>query len=197
MTATPMSDAEISPPGTVAVVLAGGLGTRLANTLPGIAKPMAPVCGRPFIEWVVRFLAASGLKQVRIATGFLGQTIEEHFGRVPIEGVDVRCVRETSQLGTGGALLNAGQTCGGKPATWLVCNGDSLILDSLRGLFATLVATHAEAAIFSRRVPDASAYGSLEVGLDGMLRAFSEKPSDCGAARPPGRASRAGLLTHA
>ena len=51
----------------VAVVLAGGFGTRVAHLLPGVPKPMVPVGGRPFLEWVVRWLARQGVRRIHLA----------------------------------------------------------------------------------------------------------------------------------
>ena len=66
-----------------AVILAGGLGTRVQNLLPGIPKPMAPVAGRPFLEWVLRFLARQGVRRAVISIGYLAQVIADHCQRHP------------------------------------------------------------------------------------------------------------------
>ncbi len=91
----------------VAVVLAGGFGTRVAHLLPGIPKPMARVAGRPFVEWVVRWLARQGIPKVLLSTGHLAEVVERHFQPQPVAGVVTRCFAETRPLGTGGGFLNA------------------------------------------------------------------------------------------
>jgi NDP-sugar pyrophosphorylase family protein len=68
-----------------AIVLAGGLGTRLAARLNGIRKPMAPVAGRPFLEILLRQLKRAGCGRVVLSVGHLHETIEAHFGAPPKE----------------------------------------------------------------------------------------------------------------
>jgi D-glycero-alpha-D-manno-heptose 1-phosphate guanylyltransferase len=109
-------------------VLAGGFGRRIQHLLPDLPKPMAPVAGRPFLEWVVRYLAAQKIRRVILSTGHLAETVvPKHFQSQPVPGVDVWCVPETKPLGTAGGFLNAIRARRGeKPAAWLVLNGDSL-----------------------------------------------------------------------
>ena len=89
------------------VILAGGLGTRLRGVLTAIPKPMAPVEGNPFLEWVVRWLAASGVRSATLATGYRAGTIEAHFAGRTVAGLAIDCVREDRPLGTAGGFLNA------------------------------------------------------------------------------------------
>ena len=70
-----------------AVVLAGGFGTRIAHLLEGVPKPMVPVGGRPFLEWVVRYLARQRIPKVILSTGHLAEVIEAHFQPQPVAGV--------------------------------------------------------------------------------------------------------------
>ena len=81
-----------------AVVLAGGFGTRIAHLLEGVPKPMVPVGGRPFLEWVVRYLARQGIQKVILSTGHLAEVIEAHFLPQPVAGVLTRCIAETRPL---------------------------------------------------------------------------------------------------
>ena len=62
-----------------AVVLAGGFGRRIEHLLPDIPKPMAPVAGRPFLEWIVRYLAAQDIRRVILSTGHRAAVVEKHF----------------------------------------------------------------------------------------------------------------------
>ena len=66
---------KISPDQITAVVLAGGFGRRIQHLLPDLPKPMAPVNGRPFLEWVVRYLAAQTIHNIILSTGHLAETI--------------------------------------------------------------------------------------------------------------------------
>ena len=98
---------KISPEKITAVVLAGGFGTRIRHLLPDLPKPMAPVNGRPFLEWVVRYLAAQKIRRVIISTGHLAEIVAGHFQSQPVKNVRVSCVPETRPLGTAGGFLNA------------------------------------------------------------------------------------------
>ena len=70
-----------------------------------VPKPMVPVQGRPFVEWVVRYLAACGFRAATISTGYMGEVIERHFAADPVAGFAVNCVREPRPLGTAGGFL--------------------------------------------------------------------------------------------
>ena len=159
----------------VAVVLAGGFGTRVAHLLPGIPKPMAAVAGKPFLEWVVRWLARQGIRTAILATGYLAGVVESHFRPQPVPGIATRCIPENRPLGTGGGFLNAARLSGETPEAWLVVNGDSLVFANL-ALAATELSNPAVAGvIIGCEMADASRYGTLTVGPDGELRGFAEK----------------------
>jgi NDP-sugar pyrophosphorylase family protein len=157
-----------------AVLLAGGFGTRVQHLLGGLPKPMAPVAGRPFLEWMVRYLARQGVSKVVISTGYRAEVVAEHFGQQPVAGVSTQCVPEGKALGTAGGFLHAARACGQSPAAWLVLNGDSLVFADLAGA-AGLLGAGAAGVIVGRALPDASRYGTLAVGTGGALEGFEEK----------------------
>src|SRR5438045_3585477 len=86
----------------VAVILAGGFGTRIRHLSPDLPKPMIPVAGKPFLEWVIRFLGEQGVRQVILSTGYRGERIESYFEAHRVAGVSIDCVREVEPLGTAG-----------------------------------------------------------------------------------------------
>lgn len=90
-----------------AVILAGGLGTRLGDITKAIPKPMVPVAGKPYLERQLDELRRQGVTDIVLLTGYLGEQIEAHFGDGRRFGLTVRYSREASPLGTGGALRNA------------------------------------------------------------------------------------------
>jgi NDP-sugar pyrophosphorylase family protein len=159
----------------VAVVLAGGFGTRVRHLLPGVPKPMALVAGKPFLEWVVRYLARQGLRQVILSTGYLSEVIEQHFQTQPIEGMVIRCAPETQPLGTAGGFLNAVQLAAESPHTWVVLNGDSLAFADLTAAAAELRDPATAGVLIGSPVPDASRYGTLALGPKRQLLGFEEK----------------------
>jgi D-glycero-alpha-D-manno-heptose 1-phosphate guanylyltransferase len=170
-----VSSGKIGPQQIVAVVLAGGFGTRIRHLLPGLPKPMAPVADRPFLEWVVRYLGGQGITRVVLSTGYLSEVIEAHFAAQPVPRVVVQCVRETEPLGTAGGFLNAAAAFADRPEAWLVLNGDSLILGSLAAAIGSFDEGSVEGVMIGCPVRDASRYGTLAIRKDGRLLGFEEK----------------------
>ncbi len=158
-----------------AVVLAGGFGTRIKHLLGDLPKPMAPVNGRPFLEWVVRWLAAQNIRRIVLSTGYMAETIEKHFQSQPVADVTVSCVPETSPLGTAGGFLNAVHQSKVNSSAWFLLNGDTLAFANLAEAIRELQNQSTAGVIFGREVPDTSRYGSLVSDANGDLTCFAEK----------------------
>ncbi len=156
-------DEMMNPERITAVVLAGGFGKRIRHLLPDIPKPMAPVNGRPFLEWIVRYLAAQKIRRVILSTGHLANVIERHFQSQPVKSVRVTCVPEAEPLGTAGGFLNAMAGGTGEAESWLVLNGDSLAPAPMDEMFASINEPEIGGAILGVRVPDASRFGTISV----------------------------------
>ena len=157
----------------VMILLAGGRGTRIRHCSPTLPKPMIPCRGQPFIEWVIRHFANSGLSRFIISLGHLAEVAEDYFRSRPADGLTIELVREPTPFGTGGALRWAWQTA--PNCDVVVANADSLLLaDSspARGLFDT---SGADGVLVAVEQEDASRYGTLRLGLGGRLLAFEEK----------------------
>ena len=107
-----------------AVVLAGGLGTRLRQVVPDLPKPMAPVAGRPFLEILLGALAAKGIDRVVLSVGHRADAITGHFGH-RWNGLEIDYAVEATPLGTGGAVRLALGHCRHDPV--LVVNGDTFL----------------------------------------------------------------------
>ena len=170
----------IDPEQITAVVLAGGFGRRIQHLLPDIPKPMAPVNGRPFLEWVVRYLAAQKIRRVILSTGHLAEIVAGHFQSQPVKNVRTSCVPETEPLGTAGGFLNAIHGTVDKPAAWLVLNGDSLAPAPQAQMFQSLEDPEIEGAILGVRVADASRFGTILQNARGDLAGFNEKKPGSG-----------------
>jgi len=159
-----------------AIVLAGGLGTRLRGVVPDLPKPLAPVNGRPFLAIVLEQLSAQGFASVVLSVGYRHELIRQAFGD-RFGGLALVYAVEDRPLGTGGAIRLAARQCG--DADVFVLNGDSYAdLD-----FADMQATHCEArvslTVCAVEVPDAARYGRVLV-RDSRITGFAEK----GAAGP-------------
>ena len=136
---------------------------------------MAPVEGRPCIEWLVRYLAGQSIRRILISTGHLSEVIERHFAMEPVKGVKVRCIPEPQPLGTGGGFLNAVHVSGGVATAWLVLNGDTFALAELAPAMVELENVAMAGVIYGRTVADTSRYGSLVTDASGNLVRFEEK----------------------
>ncbi len=165
---------------TVAVILAGGFGTRIKHLLRDLPKPMAPVASRPFVEWVIRYLARQGIRRVVLSTGYLADSVTSHFASQPVHGVRVDCVPETTPLGTAGGFLNAADAVAEKPTNWLVLNGDSIAFADLNVAAAPLAGGRAQGVIVGVEMTDASRYGTVKADANGRLQSFIEKQPGAG-----------------
>src|SRR5262245_17720256 len=105
-----------------AIILAGGLGTRLREAVPDLPKPMAPVAGRPFLEHQLDLWIAQGVRRFVLAVGYRHEAIVQHFG-ASYRGATLEYSVETQPLGTGGALRQAAAMVGDERA--LLLNGDT------------------------------------------------------------------------
>lgn len=159
----------------VAVILAGGAGTRVRHLLGELPKPMAPVEGRPFLEWQVRYLARQGVQRLVLSTGYRAETIAAHFASRPVRGVRTVCVAEPQPLGTGGGLLWAVRQSGERAQAWLVLNGDTLCFADLRRVARHLADPQIAGVLLAREVENAARYGSLTLDARGCLAGFVEK----------------------
>ena len=168
----------LAPRDITALILAGGFGTRVKDLLGDLPKPMAPVKGRPFVEWIVRWLKAQNVRNVIISTGYRAEVVENHFESTPVPQMNVRCVTEPEPMGTGGGLAFAAAECGATPPAWLVLNGDSLIFANVATVAEAL--GKADGVMVTRTVPDTSRYGSVRADESGRITAFEEKHPGAG-----------------
>lgn len=164
-----------STPDTAAVILAGGFGTRIRHLLQDIPKPMYPVNGAPFLEWVCRYLAKHQIRNIQISTGYLAEVVKTHFTHLDTSEFQTQCVEETTPLGTGGGFALAANAIVARPEKWVVLNGDSLVFADLSYILATFEQSGMDGAIVGIPMEDASRYGSLSVGSNHNLLGFSEK----------------------
>ena len=154
-----------------AIILAGGRGLRLQSTVPNLPKPMAPVGGRPFLEYVLDRLVDAGVKDVILSVGYLAETIQNHFGG-SYRTVTLRYSVEKSVLGTGGAVVFALK--GEDPSPVLILNGDTLVEVDYGALVAWFDTVVSSVGIVLCRVSDVSRYGSLVLSGDRVVE-FKEK----------------------
>jgi len=151
-----------------AVILAGGLGTRLRGVISDRPKPMAPIGSRPFLDYLVSRLATNHFGHIVICVSYMREKIEEYFG--PKYGSLVSFVVEEEPLGTGGALRNAKAVLDQRFA---VLNGDTYVQVDYGEMFRFHAANKAIMTIALAR-SDGDRFG--RVLLDGdRIVGFSEK----------------------
>jgi D-glycero-alpha-D-manno-heptose 1-phosphate guanylyltransferase len=153
-----------------AVVLAGGLGTRLRQLVPDWPKPMAPVAGRPFLEILLTDLAKKGFRRVVLSIGFMAEKIQSHF-QDEFAGMELAYAVEPTPLGTGGGVRLALDQCEGDPV--FVFNGDTY-LDLEVAAVARQWQNCRNTIIIGREVDDTARYGRL-ITKEGRVTGFSEK----------------------
>ena len=160
-----------------AVLLVGGLGTRLRSAVSSLPKALASVGDRPFLELLVRQLARQGISQLVMCTGYLAEQIEDTLGDGSSFGVKIEYSREAVPLGTGGALRLA-QRYMQHECEFLVLNGDSFLQID----FSELISFHRKhdslATIAVVPVQNASRYGTVHVEADDRVLRFAEKTGD-------------------
>jgi D-glycero-alpha-D-manno-heptose 1-phosphate guanylyltransferase len=154
-----------------AIVLAGGLGTRLRSVVTELPKPMAPVAGRPFLAWILDRLVQAGFERAVLAVGYRHEVIERHFGHT-YRGVALRYSVEAQPLGTGGALRLAADHVGRWPV--FVLNGDTYLELDYQAMLAAHAKGGEQMSMAVCHVPDAGRYGALDL-LGGHVRGFFEK----------------------
>lgn len=160
-----------------AILLAGGLGTRLRSVVSDRPKPMALIEDRPFMEYVVRGLARFGITDIIFAIGYKGSMVEEHFGDGTAFGIRASYAYEEELLGTAGAIKNAGRFV--TEDSFFVLNADTFYRIDYGRLVTIKEENGLDMALVLREVPDVSRYGAAV--LDGvMLTGFNEKAKEAG-----------------
>lgn len=164
-----------------AIVLAGGLGTRLAARLNGVPKPMAPIAGRPFLEILLKQLRCAGCSRVVLSVGHLHHVIRDHFG-ASWSGMSVDYAIENAPLGTGGAIRLALAHTVEKSV--LTLNGDTFLGADYADMMRFHRAEGRDVTIAAVHHPDIARYGG--VVIEGKRIAGFEEKGRPGPGPKPG-----------
>ena len=158
-----------------AILLCGGLGTRLRSVVSDRPKPMADIAGKPFLHYLVRMLSEKGVERFVFALGYMGEQIEAYFQDGREYGVSIVYSYEESPLGTGGAIRNALPKM--QEEDVLVLNADTYFDTDYRSLFQEQSRKCADMTIASREIEDISRYGAILKDTDGRILRWNEKQS--------------------
>ena len=171
-----------------AVILVGGLGTRLGELTARTPKPLLPVAGRPFVEHLLQEVSRYGFRKATLLAGRFGDQVRATYDGQVIFDLAVDVVVEPSPMGTGGALAFAAAEARLDPE-FLLMNGDSWIDMDLVRLVRNWEAARTErpgtrAQLLLQTVPDAARYGTVSA-KDGLVTVFQEKSPE--SANRPGQ----------
>lgn len=162
-----------------AVILAGGLGTRLRSVVADRPKVLAEVLGRPFLAYLLDQVETAGIRQVVLCTGHLGEQVEAVFGK-SYGPMRLIYSQETEPLGTAGALRQALPLF---DSDWaLAMNGDSYCDTNLGNFWQSHQSNGATGSILLVEMPDTDRYGRVNLSSGGRVESFDEK----GMNRGPG-----------
>ena len=161
-----------SPTIKEAIILAGGLGTRLRSSVPDLPKCMAPVGGRPFIAYITDYFRRAGIERFVFALGYKSAAFDDFFHEYfPSGGYAVSL--ETEPLGTGGAIRQACTIATEK--TVLVLNGDTFFRIGLAALSDLHADRRADCTLCLKPMRDFDRFGVVEQDSDLRVVGFREK----------------------
>ena len=162
-----------------ALILAGGLGTRLRPLTHTRPKHLLPIANRPHIEHVLHLLRRHGIDEVVLTTSYMADAFDQTVSKAREEGLTLEVTHEVAPLGTAGAIRHAASSLGDE--TFVAFNGDVLTDVDLGRVLDFHVDRGAKATVLLTPVDDPSAYGVVPTDENGLVRGFIEKP-------PPGEA---------
>lgn len=156
-----------------ALILAGGAGTRLSSVLAELNKPMAPVAGKPFLEYLLLQLKKHEIDEVTLCVGYKADLIHSYFGTGDRWGIQISYSYEKDFRGTAGALKLAENLI--HEEDFFVMNGDSLFDIELRALMHYHRKMKAMATLALAHVNDTQRYGTVDINESGRIMSFIEK----------------------
>lgn len=155
-----------------AIILCGGLSTRLGDITKSIPKVLLEIKGKTVLEWQTEKLKKVGITEVVLAAGHLNEVLFEKVG-LHYNGVTFTYAVEQERLGTGGAIKHAWSYINNEEPT-IILNGDILTTIDLADMI-TFLDLESDGIILGAYVPDVASYGTLEYDVQYHLKAFKEK----------------------
>ena len=163
--------------GVKAVILAGGLGTRLRPYTLFLPKPMLPLGDRPIIEHIIRWLKGKGVREFVVSIGYMGRVIEDYFGDGSSLGVSMKYVRSDRPMGTAGQLKLVEDLIDG---TFICVYGDSIFKFDLDEAIRFHKEKGCLATIMVKKYVERLKYGLIEFDDGHLVRSWREKPEITG-----------------
>ncbi|EAL6117175.1 nucleotidyltransferase family protein, partial [Campylobacter jejuni] len=150
-----------------AIILCGGLGTRLKSVIKDIPKPMAPINDKPFLEFIFEYLKKQGIKEVILAVSYKYEVIQEYF-KDEFLGIKIKYSIEKEPLGTGGAIKEALKFIKNEA---YVLNGDTIFDIDLK----KLILNNSKICLALKQMNDFDRYGTVELDSKNYIKLFKEK----------------------
>jgi D-glycero-alpha-D-manno-heptose 1-phosphate guanylyltransferase len=157
---------------TEAIILAGGLGTRLRSAVPDLPKCMAPVNGEPFLKYVIEYLLAQGIEHFIFSLGYKHEVIENYLVK-DFPSLFFKTSIEEEPLGTGGAIKLA--LTKAKERSALVANGDTLFKISVNEIAGFHALSGANCTLSLKPMKNFDRYGVVDIDEDLAIKSFKEK----------------------
>ncbi len=157
-----------------AIILAGGLGTRLRETVPDVPKCMAPVNGKPFLCYVINHLQSQGITHFIFSLGYQGELIEQ-FLQKEFPSLFYKTSVEKEPLGTGGAIKKALHVA--KEKSVLIANGDTLFKIDVPLLTGFHTLSGSNCTLSLKPLKNFDRFGIVEIDADNVIKKFKEKQS--------------------
>lgn len=154
-----------------AIVLAGGFGTRLKEVVSDVPKPMAPVNGKPFLEYLIKDLGEKGIRHIILAVGYKKEIIKEYF-KNRYENIEITYSEELTPLGTGGAIKKALKLA--KEADIFIVNGDTFFDIDLKRMKEFHIENKSTLTVAVKEMENFDRYGSLVIKENRIIE-FEEK----------------------
>lgn len=155
-----------------AIVLAGGLGTRLRSVINDVPKPMASVAGKPFLHYIIQYLKTFEIEHIVLSVAYLPEKIIDYFGTEYL-GIKISYAKEETPLGTGGGIRLALEKC--TTSNIVVLNGDSMFKVDIQKLYHFHLKQKAKATLAIRQVENVGRYGEVLLDDKQEIIQFSEK----------------------
>ncbi|MBL0309161.1 MAG: nucleotidyltransferase family protein [Bacteroidetes bacterium] len=156
---------------SVAIILAGGLGTRLRSVISDLPKPMAPVNGKPFLHYIFQYLAKNQISETILSVGYKHETIKEYFGEEYL-GIKIRYSIEEEPLGTGGGIKKAFDMVQDEA---YVLNGDTFFDVDLSALRNFYFQSNSDLVLSLKKLSNFDRYGTVELDANNRVTEFCEK----------------------
>ncbi|MGC8791616.1 MAG: nucleotidyltransferase family protein [Desulfurella sp.] len=158
-----------------AVILAGGLGTRLRSAIGDLPKPMADISGKPFLEYLLDYLIENKITKTILSVGYKSQIIINHFGK-KYKSIDIEYSVEDEPLGTGGAIKKALSALE-DDKEFFILNGDTFFDVALSKLLEFHIQKNALLTIALKQMTNCKRYGSVLLDSSNRIIGFKEKGS--------------------